>query len=326
MPMDGRERAGQRQERVGGRAGEEALAPRRCGRPGRAQVAGSRARSAEAGQGERVARHAAAAGPGSPAPRASQRRAAQPTWRSQALPSTPEARRPCRPRRGAGPPPGRRRAGATSAISGCSELEAVAIEAGVAKNGETAASGWIAEHTSWREPGQRQLGRAGAAADRVDRLEHEHRSPGLGAGEGGGEPVRACSHDHDVRQGHSSRRVAVHGSDDRRDPGGRSAGGVDERPASRWTTTARAASAPCGCGWSAATAASASSAGRCGTRRPARLADGTLDGLPTTASDAPPADPADHPNGATYIDHVVLLSPDLARTIEALERDRVHAS
>ena len=50
---------------------------------------------------------------------------------------------------------------------------------------------------------------------------------------------------------------------------------------------------------------------------PARLADGALDGLPTTASDAPPADPATHTNGATHIDHIVLLSPDLARTTAA---------
>lgn len=50
----------------------------------------------------------------------------------------------------------------------------------------------------------------------------------------------------------------------------------------------------------------------------ARLADGRLDGLPTTTSTADPADPADHPNGATQIDHVVLLSPDLRRTTEAL--------
>jgi hypothetical protein len=50
----------------------------------------------------------------------------------------------------------------------------------------------------------------------------------------------------------------------------------------------------------------------------ARLADGLLDGLPTTASDAPPAAPAVHENGATLIDHVVLLSPDLARTAAAL--------
>lgn len=50
----------------------------------------------------------------------------------------------------------------------------------------------------------------------------------------------------------------------------------------------------------------------------ARLADGLLDGLPTTTSAAEPAAPANHPNGATQIDHVVLLSPDLARTTAAL--------
>jgi hypothetical protein len=50
----------------------------------------------------------------------------------------------------------------------------------------------------------------------------------------------------------------------------------------------------------------------------ARLADGLLDGLPTAASDADPAEPATHANGATSIDHVVLLSPDLGRTTAAL--------
>lgn len=49
-----------------------------------------------------------------------------------------------------------------------------------------------------------------------------------------------------------------------------------------------------------------------------RLAAGSLDGLPTSGSTAPPAQPARHPNGATHIDHVVLLSPDLARTTAAL--------
>ena len=52
---------------------------------------------------------------------------------------------------------------------------------------------------------------------------------------------------------------------------------------------------------------------------PAGALDGSLDGLPTTPSDAPPAEPGDHPNGATSIDHVVLLSPDLARTTTAIE-------
>jgi hypothetical protein len=51
----------------------------------------------------------------------------------------------------------------------------------------------------------------------------------------------------------------------------------------------------------------------------ARLADGRLDGLPTTSSTAAPAAPAEHPNGATHIDHVVLLSPDLPRTTAALD-------
>ena len=45
---------------------------------------------------------------------------------------------------------------------------------------------------------------------------------------------------------------------------------------------------------------------------------GRLDGLPTTRSTQAPAVPATHPNGATSIDHVVLLSPDLARTTAAL--------
>jgi glyoxalase/bleomycin resistance protein/dioxygenase superfamily protein len=50
----------------------------------------------------------------------------------------------------------------------------------------------------------------------------------------------------------------------------------------------------------------------------ARLADGTLDGIPTTAADDAPVEPGTHPNGSQYIDHVVLLTPNLARTIDAL--------
>jgi hypothetical protein len=49
------------------------------------------------------------------------------------------------------------------------------------------------------------------------------------------------------------------------------------------------------------------------------LADGSLDGLPTSPSAADPASGATHPNGAQHIDHVVLLSPDLGRTTAALE-------
>jgi hypothetical protein len=47
-------------------------------------------------------------------------------------------------------------------------------------------------------------------------------------------------------------------------------------------------------------------------------ADGALDGIPTMASDTMPAEPATHPNGVTSIDHVVLLSPNLRRTVESL--------
>ena len=50
----------------------------------------------------------------------------------------------------------------------------------------------------------------------------------------------------------------------------------------------------------------------------AALEGDRLDGLPTTRSAAAPSEPAAHPNGAAYIDHVVLLSPDLGRTTAAL--------
>jgi hypothetical protein len=43
-----------------------------------------------------------------------------------------------------------------------------------------------------------------------------------------------------------------------------------------------------------------------------------LDGIPTTRSDAIVATSAEHPNGVTTIDHIVLLSPDLGRTVESL--------
>lgn len=53
---------------------------------------------------------------------------------------------------------------------------------------------------------------------------------------------------------------------------------------------------------------------------PEVLADGaSIDGLPTTRSEAPAPEAAVHPIGATHIDHVVLLSPDLARTAAAIE-------
>ena len=43
-----------------------------------------------------------------------------------------------------------------------------------------------------------------------------------------------------------------------------------------------------------------------------------LDGVPTTSSGAAAVAPAEHANGVTSIDHVVLLSPDLDRTVASL--------
>ncbi len=43
-----------------------------------------------------------------------------------------------------------------------------------------------------------------------------------------------------------------------------------------------------------------------------------LDGIPTARSTAAPARPATHANGVTAIDHVVLLTPDLGRTVASM--------
>lgn len=45
---------------------------------------------------------------------------------------------------------------------------------------------------------------------------------------------------------------------------------------------------------------------------------GDLDGIPTERSDQGAPNPATHANGVTGIDHVVLMSPDLTRTVAAL--------
>ena len=45
----------------------------------------------------------------------------------------------------------------------------------------------------------------------------------------------------------------------------------------------------------------------------------SIDGIPTTSSDREPPAPQAHPNGVTHIDHVVVLTPDLARPVGALE-------
>ncbi|WP_248000888.1 glyoxalase [Mycolicibacterium sp. CBMA 334] len=43
-----------------------------------------------------------------------------------------------------------------------------------------------------------------------------------------------------------------------------------------------------------------------------------FDGIATAQSTRAPAEPASHPNGVTAIDHVVLLTPDLGRTVASL--------
>ena len=47
--------------------------------------------------------------------------------------------------------------------------------------------------------------------------------------------------------------------------------------------------------------------------------DGTdVDGIPSTPSRTEPPPPGEHPNGVVDIDHVVMMSPDLERTVAAL--------
>lgn len=53
--------------------------------------------------------------------------------------------------------------------------------------------------------------------------------------------------------------------------------------------------------------------------------DQDLDGIPTARSASSQAPPASHPNGVVAVDHVVLLSPDLGRTVEALAAVGVEA-
>src|SRR4051794_31488222 len=44
----------------------------------------------------------------------------------------------------------------------------------------------------------------------------------------------------------------------------------------------------------------------------------SIDGLTTTSSDDPMPTPVTHPNGAEVIDHIVVTSPDVDRTVAAL--------
>jgi len=44
-----------------------------------------------------------------------------------------------------------------------------------------------------------------------------------------------------------------------------------------------------------------------------------LDGLPAASDEAEPAEAAPHPNGALRVDHLVVFTPDLKRTVAAAE-------
>ncbi len=51
------------------------------------------------------------------------------------------------------------------------------------------------------------------------------------------------------------------------------------------------------------------------------IAGTELDGLPTTRSEEPlPGEAAEHPNGVVAIDHIVVVSPNLDRSVAALEQ------
>ncbi|WP_395310082.1 glyoxalase [Mycobacterium sp. AMU20-3851] len=52
--------------------------------------------------------------------------------------------------------------------------------------------------------------------------------------------------------------------------------------------------------------------------------DHPIDGIPTTPAQAPVPGPERHANGVTSIDHVVLFSPDLGRTVAALAEVGAH--
>jgi hypothetical protein len=45
----------------------------------------------------------------------------------------------------------------------------------------------------------------------------------------------------------------------------------------------------------------------------------SIDGLPTARSDEPSAPTPDHPNGVIDLDHLVVMTPDIARTTRAIE-------
>ena len=85
--------------------------------------------------------------------RSSQAAANGPTSAAYASPSRPPRPAAWPAPSGAGPPRGRRRADGPPAPAGSIISSPWAASGSVRRNGEPTASGWIAEHTSWRYPG-----------------------------------------------------------------------------------------------------------------------------------------------------------------------------
>jgi hypothetical protein len=49
------------------------------------------------------------------------------------------------------------------------------------------------------------------------------------------------------------------------------------------------------------------------------IGDGSIDGILSIGTERPPARPVEHPNLAVRVDHVVITTPDLGRTLAALQ-------
>ena len=145
-------RGAQRQHRVRGHPGEQALGFLGAEPPGQHR-GGRQAVQAEAGHGQRMPGHGPDRGEDL---RQGQPRVAAPAGRAAAGrrprrgPGCPRSPRPSpRP-----PRPARRPAGGRTRPWGCSSVTPRAARSMLVKNGEDAASGWTAEHTSCRKPGR----------------------------------------------------------------------------------------------------------------------------------------------------------------------------
>ena len=92
-------------------------------------------------------------------------------------------------------PPSR---GWANAISGWTSSRPCRSSSAPRKNGETAAIGWMAEQTSWANPGRVSAAVRMPPPMVAARLEHEDGTTRRCAGDGGGQPVGAGAHHDDV--------------------------------------------------------------------------------------------------------------------------------